>query len=303
MLKLDFDERNLRSLRVFCHVAEAGGFAAAERRLLMSKASISRHIRDVEAHLGVRLCERGPGGFRLTAEGVVALRLATTALRALARIRPEVDAAHGVLSGPLAIGLGEHTLTHPECHLPEALGELHRQAPNVQPEILVMSFKELDHALHTQRIDIAIRGKYSEDRDFNYLPLYRETHRVYVSRRISAAREQARLPLVYRSHPHVERALATGRYERGPEVGGLDAVGAMVATGYYQGLLPSHYGELLQGRFGLQPAARGVRYSHIGCAVTLASRQLSHRAELMLNILRDLHRVPRRVTAQGRSAG
>ncbi len=32
MIKLDFDERDLRSLRVFCNVAEAGGFAAAERR-------------------------------------------------------------------------------------------------------------------------------------------------------------------------------------------------------------------------------------------------------------------------------
>jgi len=290
MLKLDFDERNLRSLRVFCHVAEAGGFAAAERRLLMSKASISRHIRDVEAHLGVRLCERGPGGFRLTAEGVVALNLATTALRALGRIRPEVDAAHGVLSGPLAIGLGEHTLTHPGCRLPEALSELHRQAPNVRPEIVVMSFKELDQALHTQQIDIAIRGKYSEDRDFDYLPIYVETHRIYVSSRVRRMREQAQLPLVYRPHPYVERALATGRYQRGPEAGGLDAVGALVATGYYQGLLPTHYGELLHERFGLRLALRGERYSHTGCAVTLASRQLSHRAELMLTILRELHR-------------
>ncbi|OZI23910.1 LysR family transcriptional regulator [Bordetella genomosp. 9] len=302
MLKLDFDERNLRSLRVFCHVAEAGGFAAAERRLLMSKASISRHIRDVEARLGVRLCERGPGGFRLTAEGVVALNLATTALRALARIQPEVDAAHGVLSGPLSIGLGEHTLTHPDCHLPEALGELHRQAPNVRPEIVVMSFNELNQALHTQRIDVAIRGKYSEDRDFNYLPLYVETHRVYVSRNVALARDQARLPLVYRSHPYVERALATGRFERGPEAGGLDAVGALVATGYYQGLLPTHYGELLQGRYGLRLAARGVRYSHTGCAVTLASRPLSHRADLFLHVLRQLHRQPRIAGANNEGA-
>lgn len=294
MVRLDFDERNLRSLRVFCHVAEAGGFAAAERGLHMSKASISRHIRDVEERLGVRLCERGPGGFRLTAEGVVALSLATAALRALARIKPEVDAAHGVLSGPLSIGLGEHTLAHPDCRLTEALGELHRQAPKVRPEIVVMSFSDLNQALRTHRIDIAIRGKYSESTDFDYLPLYTETHRIYVSKQVTLARDQARLPLVYRSHPYVERALATGRFERGPEAGGLDAVGALVATGYYQGLLPTFYGALLQGRFGLRLAARGVRYSHTGCAVTLASRPLSHRTELFLSILRQLHRYQRK---------
>lgn len=291
MIKMDFDERDLRSLRVFCHVAEVGGFAAAEQRLLMSKASISRHVRDVETRLGVRLCERGPGGFRLTAEGVVALNLATTALRALSRIRPEVDAAHGVLSGPLTIGIGEHTLIHPTCRLPEALSQLQQQAPNVEPEIVVMSFKDMDQALHTQRIDISIRGKYSEDRDFSYLPLYLETHRFYVSSKVVRAKDQARLPLVYRPHPYVERALSTGRYERGPVANALDGVGALVATGHYQGLLPTYYGELLQGRFGLMQAARGASYSHVGCAVTLASRQLSHRAELFLNILRVLHDV------------
>ncbi|HYG43033.1 MAG TPA: LysR family transcriptional regulator [Bordetella sp.] len=290
MIKLDFDERDLRALRVFCHVAQAGGFAAAEQRLLMSKASISRHVREVETRLGVRLCERGPGGFRLTPEGMVALNLATSALRALSRIRPEVDAVHGVLSGPLTIGMGEHSLTHPGCKLPEALSELHRQAPNVQPEILVMSFTELDQALRTERIDIAIRGKYREDGDFDYLVLYVETHRIYVSSRVRRAAEQARLPLVYRPHPYVEQALATGRYQRGPEAGGLDAIGALVATGYYQGLLPTHYGELLQDRFGLRLATGGRAYAHKGCAVTLATRQLSHRAELFLSILRDLHR-------------
>jgi LysR family transcriptional regulator, transcriptional activator for bauABCD operon len=56
----DFTERDLRSLRIFCAVAQANGFAAAEKQLNMSKASISRHIREVEETLGARLCERGP---------------------------------------------------------------------------------------------------------------------------------------------------------------------------------------------------------------------------------------------------
>jgi len=290
MIKLDFDERDLRSLRVFCHVADAGGLSAAQNRLFMSKASISRHVCVVEARLGVRLCERGPGGFRLTAEGQVAYQLADTALRALGRIRPEVDAVHGILSGPLTIGIGEHTLTHPDVafKLPKALRELQRRAPKVQPEILVLSFAELDAALHTQRIDIAIRGKYREDRDFNYVALYKETHRLYVVQPLSRARDVVKLPLVYRAHPYVEKALATGRYQRGPEVAGLDAVGVLVATGHYQGLLPTYYGDLLKTRFGLRPVDPKIGYSHTGCAVTLASRQPSNRVELFLEILRTL---------------
>jgi DNA-binding transcriptional LysR family regulator len=290
MLRLDFDERDLRSLRVFCNAAQAGGFAAAEKTLLMSKASISRHVRDVEERLGVRLCERGPGGFKLTPEGTVALNLASSALRALERIRPEIDAVHGVLSGPLVIGIGEHTLTHPDCKLPEALEVLRRQAPHVLPEIIVMSFTDLNHALLEQRVDIALRGKYRENSEFNYLPLYIETHRVYASGRIANSKERSKLPLVYRQHPYVEQALQSGRYTRGPDAGGLDAVGAMVATGYYQGILPTHYGQLLEKRFALRLQRGSPVFRHAGCAVTQAARPVSHRVELFLKILADLHR-------------
>src|SRR5699024_6215271 len=118
---------------------------------------ISRHIRQVESRLGVTLCERGPSGFRLTPEGIVALNLAVDALRSLERIRPAVDAAHGVLSGSLLIGIGEHMLTHPQCKLPEALSLLRQQAPHVRPEIIMASFTDLDRALREQRVDIAIR--------------------------------------------------------------------------------------------------------------------------------------------------
>jgi DNA-binding transcriptional LysR family regulator len=289
MARLDFDERDLKSLRVFCSAAQAGGFAAAEKQLHMTKASISRHVREVEERLGVKLCERGPAGFKLTPEGIVALNLASGALRALSRIRPEIDAVHGVLSGPLTIGIGEHTLTHPQCKLPEALGRLRQHAPNVQPEIIVMSFTDLNHALHEQRVDIAIRGRYRDDPEFNYLPLYTETHRVYVSGRIADAKAGRALPLVYRAHPYVETALRSGRYTRGPDAGGLDSVGALVATGYYQGILPTHYGQLLEKRFALKLQRGGPVFQHAGCAVTEAARPLSHRAELFLAILRELH--------------
>lgn len=289
MFKLDFDERDLRSLRVFCNAAQAGGFAAAEQRLLMSKASISRHVRQLELRLGVRLCERGPGGFRLTPEGVAALDLASSAMRALERIRPEVDAVHGVLSGSLVIGIGEHTMTHPQCKLPEALRILRQRAPAVRPEIIVNAFADLNRALLDQRVDIAIRGKYSGDAEFNYLPLYTEIHRVYVSGHIANKKESHALPLVYRPHPYVERALSSGLYSRGPEAGGLDAIGALVASGHYLGILPTHYGQLLEKRFALRPLPNSPSFQHAGCAVTQAARPLSHRAALFLEILKELH--------------
>lgn len=293
MVRLDLDERDLRSLRVFCNVAEAGGFAAAERLLHMSKASISRHVREVEQRLAVRLCERGPAGFRLTPEGEVALKLATAALRSLERIRPEIDAVHGVLSGPLAVGVVEHALGHPDCRLPQALAMLKRRAPNVQPRIEVLAFPELNQALREQRVDIAIRGRYPGDDEFDYLPLFDETHRIYgaVRREAGAAGEarSRRLPLVYRPHPYVDTVLAEGVYERGPEAGGLEAIALLVATGDYVGLLPSHYVQLIGKRYELRVRRGSPSFSHPICAVTDPSRPSTHRADLLLGLLDEFH--------------
>jgi DNA-binding transcriptional LysR family regulator len=289
MGRTDFDERDLRSLRVFCSAAEAGGFSAAETKLGMSKTSISRHVREVEDRLGVTLCERGPGGFRLTPEGVVAITLASAAFRSLERIRPEIDAVHGVLTGRLVIGIGEHTLTHPHCRLPEALDILQTAAPKVEPQIVVMTFPELEAALLEGRADVVIRGKYRQDRGLTYLPLFTEVHQVYVSRLVKAAAGKT-LPFVSRKHPYVEELLATGQYKRGPEVFGLDAVAAMIATGRYRGLLPTHYGDLIGKRFRLRADVSGPQFHHTGCAVVASVQPASQRLSLFLDILQKVHR-------------
>jgi len=291
MIQLDFDERDLRSLRVFCNAAQAGGFAAAEKRLHMSKASISRHVREVEERLGVRLCERGPAGFKLTPEGEVALKLASDALRSLERIRSEIDAVHGVLSGSLSIGIVEHTLTHPDCKIPEALAILRERAPNVRPEISVMTFPDLNQALREHRVDIAIRGKYPREGEFNYLPLFSETHRIYSAEKKTVRGADA-LPLVYRPHPYVDQALATEGYARGPDAGGLEAIGLLVATGSYLGILPVHYVQLLGKRYALKVHSDSPSYHHPICAVTESSRPSTYRADLFLDILRELHPGP-----------
>lgn len=288
MIKLDFDEKDLRSLRVFCSVAQAGGFAAAEKQLLMSKASISRHVREVEERLGVQLCERGPAGFRLTPEGEVAVKLASSALRSLERIRPEIDAVHGVLSGCLSIGIGEHATAHADFRFPQALARLRERAPNVTPEISVMTFTELNQALRENRVDIALRGKYVEDGEFRYLPLFKETHRVYVSTQVTE-QEGKSLPLVFRMHPYVQQAIDKWGYERGPSAGGLDAIGVLIATGHYQGLLPTHFGNLLAKRYPLRLQADSPAFSHPICAVTNPAHPFTHRAELFLKILEELH--------------
>src|SRR5581483_6920367 len=56
---------DLRLMRVFKAVVECGGMAAAELELNIGTSTVSRHVKDLETRLGLRLCRRGRGGFAL----------------------------------------------------------------------------------------------------------------------------------------------------------------------------------------------------------------------------------------------
>lgn len=62
---------DLTSLGDFNAVALHGGFGPASRALDRPKATLSRHVAELEENLGVRLIERGSRRLRLTEEGLV----------------------------------------------------------------------------------------------------------------------------------------------------------------------------------------------------------------------------------------
>ena len=62
---------DLTAVNDFNLVARHGGFGAASRATGTSKATLSRHVRELENSLGVRLIERGTRTLRLTEEGAV----------------------------------------------------------------------------------------------------------------------------------------------------------------------------------------------------------------------------------------
>ncbi len=84
---------DLTALTSFNSVATHGGFGHASRSTGQPKATLSRHVRELEESLGVRLIERGGQTLRLTEEGA-ALHAQTD--RLLGEIK---DAGQAVVGG------------------------------------------------------------------------------------------------------------------------------------------------------------------------------------------------------------
>ncbi|WP_048646540.1 LysR family transcriptional regulator [Nitratireductor soli] len=83
----------LTALTVFRTVVELGSFAEAARQLRLSPAAVSKNIRELEAHLSVRLLNRTTRRMSLTEAG-------TLYHRRIARILDDLDEADTTL-GPL----------------------------------------------------------------------------------------------------------------------------------------------------------------------------------------------------------
>lgn len=298
MTRKALNERDLRALRIFRVAAQAKGFAAAEKLLGMTKATISRQIKAVEDSLGCRLCIRGPGGFELTPDGTIILRYAEDALDALDRIIPAVQAGRGVVSGPVAIGMSDNVIGNPDCALQATLDLLSQSAPEVALTLSTMPTNSLIGALMERKLDIVIKGihqAYARAPGLNYLELFEETHRLYYvkSKQGERMRKPSELPIVYRAaQPFVEEVIEHMGYRRGPEAIGMESVAMLVSSTHYVGVLPTHYANMLKRIVPLAEVPKSPTFSVKIYAVTNGARPLSLAAEKTLELLRKTHGLP-----------
>src|SRR6266568_9082406 len=104
----------LRHLRYFVAVADAGTFTRAAERLFVAQPTLSQQIRRLEQIVGTPLLHRRRGGVRLTATGTVLLAAARDVLSA---------AGHAVSQTRQAAGLGRPRLRFViPADLPDSLG-------------------------------------------------------------------------------------------------------------------------------------------------------------------------------------
>ena len=93
----------LAALADFNLVVKHGGFGAASRATAIPKASLSRHVRDLELDLGARLIERGVRPLRLTEEGASLYARTEKPFAAISDAMQDIKAGLGRPSGRLRI--------------------------------------------------------------------------------------------------------------------------------------------------------------------------------------------------------
>lgn len=140
------------ALRAFARVVEAGNFTRAADSLQMPNATLSKLVRELEAHLGVRLLQRTTRRVSVTPEGRDYYEKTTRLMADLEEIDGTFTAARGKPRGQLRIDVGSSTAS--DVLIP-ALPDFLARYPDIRLELGV-SDRSVD--LIGDSVDCVIRG-------------------------------------------------------------------------------------------------------------------------------------------------
>lgn len=151
-------DADLRLLRVFRAVAKAGGFVKAQDELGINQPSISAHIANLEQRLGVRLCERGRGGFSLTRDGEEVLREAQSLLSHVEDASSRLQAL-GKKSATLArVGVVDGLSGAPGNPLAVAMATAKKRSRDLRIRVGIYDFLECLNGVLDRSLDIGVVG-------------------------------------------------------------------------------------------------------------------------------------------------
>ena len=141
---------SLQRYQAFVRTVECGSFTRAADSLGYAQSSISKMIADLEAELDLALLERSRAGVQFTADGAALLPYARELLGGYEKIREKASQLNGVTAGLIRIGTFSSVATH---WIPNIIRVFQRDCPNVDYELLLGDYDEIDRWLAEGRVE------------------------------------------------------------------------------------------------------------------------------------------------------
>lgn len=148
---MDSHEPGWDLYRSFLAVASEGSLSAAARALGMTQPSLGRHVRELEATLGVALFTRSPQGLAPTEAGAELVGHARNMAAASAALRRAASGSRSEVRGVVRVTCSE--VVGGEV-LPAILTDLRRQQPGI---VIELSLSDVAEDLLRKDADIAVR--------------------------------------------------------------------------------------------------------------------------------------------------
>lgn len=145
----------LQQLRYVIAVAEEENFTRAAKRCFVVQSALSHQIKALESELGTVLFARTSRRVNLTPAGAAFLPHARRSIEAAELASQEAVAAHGVVVGPLRIGI---IPTVSAVNVPVLLRRFHESFPQVNASLFVRASDDIVESVANGDLDVGIVG-------------------------------------------------------------------------------------------------------------------------------------------------
>lgn len=163
---------NLRQLRYFCEVVDAGSAVAAASRLFVAPTAISMQIAQLESLLGGAVFDRSNRPMTLTSTGKFLYPRAKELLSQMRRLDEEARAVAAGNLGWLGIGFTRSAIF---SIIPEAVRRFRGKLPGIQLDLIEQLSEHQPELLRSGRIDVGISryiGEFDRASDLHYTELF-----------------------------------------------------------------------------------------------------------------------------------
>jgi len=244
------DNIDLRLLRVFVALAEAGSFSGAQIALNLSQSTLSTHIKSLERLLNGELCLRGRRGFKLTPFGEATLRAARELFEDIDKFQQRVTHSGDRLVGRLSVGIIDSSITNPALALQDPIHRFTALAPDSYIDLRLGTPHELEQWVAEGARDVVIGPFAKQGPGVAYIPLHQEAHALYCGQRhklfdkknVTVADIEATRFSV-RSYRQLDDLYRVNHPRASAGVIHMEAQAMLILSGQYIGFLPCHVGD------------------------------------------------------------
>lgn len=241
---------DLRLLRVFHAVVQNRGFAAAQDDLGVTQATISNQISQLETRLGLRLCERGRGGFAMTDEGKLVFEAAQNLFRSIENFRSVVGSVRGELSGEVHFGTVDAMWTNTDLNLHRAFAAFAEVAPKITVHTDIAAPQALMQGLAEDRYHLILAPAQRVPTRFRAVLAFEEHQSLYCAKGHAlfdtsdaelTSEALSRYPYTARSYMLDWVAPLGVALKEAAVTSHMESTALLILSGRYIGYLPAHF--------------------------------------------------------------
>ncbi|MBB6158497.1 DNA-binding transcriptional LysR family regulator [Pseudomonas sp. JAI115] len=242
-------ELDIRWIRTFLSIVEAGGLSAAQATLNSQQPAISAQLKKLEERVGFDLCKRGRSGFSLTPEGERFVEAARRLVAATEDFQMEVNDIAQQATGIIHIGLIGEIDPQATEKIAQVFASLRTRFQGVRIALTELPPALLAEGVLNGSIDLAIGYFWQKLPALDYEPLFKETQIAYCSASHPLFEQAGALlrndfgqsEWVWPSHPLKEMSPPTGLDTVTARTDSMDSAALLILSGQHLGFLPQHY--------------------------------------------------------------